>query len=255
VQQITDEIIKALLTRSSYFTLKLSKLKIPEKSFKSLKRASIKEFELIVLLCQKIDISNTKNQLIKMNKLLSISIASLLFATVSFSQKTYMLNKAHSRVGFSATHFGISHVEGNFRSFDATLEAKKEDLTDAVITFTADVNSINTGVELRDSNLKSADYFDAAKFSTLSFKSTSFEKTNGKNYKLFGNILMHDISKPIVLNVVFNGTAITAMKKLTAGFTITGKLNRLDFEIGSSPLTGVSNEIELKSNLEFTISN
>jgi polyisoprenoid-binding protein YceI len=189
-----------------------------------------------------------------MKKLFLLSlITSLSFA--AFSQKTYTLDKYHSRVGFSATHFGISHVEGDFKTIDATLKATKADLTDAVISFTADVNTINTEVEYRDNDLKSANYFDAAKFPTLTFTSTSFKKVSGKNYKLAGNITIHGVTKPIVFNVVYNGTAVTAMKKPTAGFTITGKLNRLDFGVGSSALkSGVSNEIELRANVEFTIS-
>ncbi|GAC1422273.1 MAG: YceI family protein [Flavisolibacter sp.] len=191
-----------------------------------------------------------------MKQLISLIFATILFATVSFEQRTYTIDKYHSRLGFSATHFGISHVEGNFKTFDATLQANKEDLSDAVITLNADVNSINTEVEYRDNDLKSPNYFDAAKFPTLTFRSTSFKKVNGKNYELSGNMTIHGVTKPVVFNVVFNGTAITAMKKPTAGFTITGLLNRLDYGIGSSPLTsGVSNEIELRSNVEFTISN
>ena len=189
-----------------------------------------------------------------MKKLFSLAAAVLLFATTIFAQKTYTLDKYHSRVGFSATHFGISHVEGNFKTIDATLQASKADLSDAVITFSADVNSINTDVEYRDNDLKSAGYFDAAKFPTLSFKSTSFKKVSGKNYKLAGNITIHGITKPVVFNVIYNGTAVTAMKKPTAGFTITGKIKRTDFGVGGSPLTsGIGDVIELRSNVEFTI--
>ena len=189
-----------------------------------------------------------------MKKLSSLAVALLLVTTI-FAQKTYTLDKFHSRVGFSATHFGISHVEGNFKTFDATLQANKEDLTDAVITFSADVNSINTDVEYRDNDLKSAGYFDATKFPTLSFMSTSFKKVIGKKYTLAGNMTIHGVTKPVMFNVLYNGTAVTAMKKPTAGFTITGIIKRSDFGIGGSPLTsGIGNEIELRSNVEFTIS-
>ena len=189
-----------------------------------------------------------------MKKLLSLSVA-LLVVTTIFAQKTYTLDKFHSRVGFSATHFGISHVEGNFKSIDATLEAKKEDLSDAVITFSADVNSINTDVEYRDNDLKSANYFDAAKFPTLSFTSTSFRKVSGKKYKLAGKMTLHGITKAVSFDVLYNGIAVTAMKKPTAGFTITGIIKRSDFGVGGSPLTsGIGNNIELRSNVEFTIS-
>ncbi|MBC7510332.1 MAG: YceI family protein [Ferruginibacter sp.] len=190
-----------------------------------------------------------------MKFIFSTVIFLLLSSTNLFAQKTYTLDKYHARVGFSVVHFGISHVEGNFKIIDATLDSKKVDFTDAVITFTADVNSINTDVEYRDNDLKSVNYFDAVKFPTINFKSTSFKKIASKNYRLLGNITIHGITKPIVFNVIYNGQAVTAMKKPTAGFTITGQINRLDFSVGGPVITsGISNKIELRSNVEFTIS-
>ena len=178
-----------------------------------------------------------------------------LFGATGFSQKNYTLDKFHARVGFTATHFGISHVIGNFKTFDATLQSNKEDFTDAVMTFSIEVNSVNTDVEYRDNDLKSQNYFDAAKFPTINFKSTSFKKIKGKEYKLAGDLTIHGVTKPVEFAATYNGTAVTFMKKPTAGFTITGKVNRLDFGVGGSPLTfGVSDEIEIISDLEFTIS-
>jgi polyisoprenoid-binding protein YceI len=174
-------------------------------------------------------------------------------ATLGVAQKTYTLDKYHSRVGFSVVHFGISNVEGNFKIVDAQLDSKKEDLTDATINFTADVNSINTDVEMRDNDLKSDKYFDAAKYPTIIFKSSSLKKVADKKYKLKGEITIHGVTKPIEFDVTYNGTAVTAMKQNTAGFTITGKLNRLDFGVGGPVATGISNEVELRSNVEFTI--
>jgi len=187
-----------------------------------------------------------------MKQLLFI-IALFFVASAGFAQKTYMLDKFHSRVGFSVNHFGISNVEGNFKIMEATVEAKKEDLTDATINFTADVNSIDTDVEMRDKDLKSPNYFDAAKYPTITFKSKSFKKVEGKKYKLSGDITIHGVTKPIEFDVLYNGTAVTAMKQPTAGFTITGKINRLDFGVGGPVATGISNEVELKANVEFTI--
>ena len=189
-----------------------------------------------------------------MKKLLSFAVIASLFSATLFAQTTYTLDKYHSRVGFSATHFGISHVEGNFKTIDATLTATKADLTDAAITFTADVSSINTDVEYRDNDLKSVNYFDAAKYPTINFTSTSFKKVSGKNYLLAGNITIHGVTKPVIFKVVYNGTAVTAMKKPTAGFTITGKINRTAFGVGGTPLaSGIADAIELRANVEFTI--
>src|SRR6478609_6961319 len=107
-------------------------------------------------------------------KKLSTIIIAILFVTVSFAQKTYTLDKNHARVGFSVSHFVISNVEGNFKVFDATLQATRDDLLDAVFTFTADVNSIDTDIEKRDKDLRSPNFFDTEKFPTIDFKSTSF---------------------------------------------------------------------------------
>ena len=182
-------------------------------------------------------------------------ISACMFGTIAFAQNTYTLDKNHARLSFSAFHFGISHIEGNFKLFNATFVSTKEDFSDAQIEMTADINSINTEVEMRDTDLKSPGWFDAAKYSTLIFKSNSFKKISGKNYKLKGNITIHGETKPIEFDVVFNGKGQnTISKTYSLGFTITGKLNRLDFKVGSDPkATGVGNEIELKSNVEFAI--
>lgn len=190
-----------------------------------------------------------------MKNLSSSIIVFLLLTTTVLAQTTYTLDKNHARVGFSAGHFGISNVEGIFKSFDATLESQKADFTDAVFTFTADINSVNTEVEKRDNDLRSPHFFDATVYPTMTFKSTNIRKKGAKNYKLYGFITIHGFTRNIEFDLIYNGTAVTATKKPSAGFTITGKLNRSDFNIGGSPTeTGVSNQILLRSNVEFIIS-
>ena len=186
-----------------------------------------------------------------------IAITIVVFA-ITFgisAQSTYTLDKYHTKVGFSATHFAISHVEGHFKSVTATFTSKQEDFSDAVIEVTIDVKSIDTDIEMRDNDLKSPGWFDADKFPVITFKSTSFKKVSGKNYKLNGNITIHGITKAISLDVVYNGKAFNPMiKKSSVGFTITGKLNRNDFLVGTgTPNTIVGDEIELLSNAEFII--
>lgn len=188
-------------------------------------------------------------------KKIFLSIIQFMIATIAISQNTYVLDKNHTSVGFSATHFGISHVEGRFKNVEATLKASKDDFTDAVIEMTASVNSIDTDIEMRDNDLKSEKWFNAAQHPTIVFKSTSFKKIKDKNYKLEGNISIRGIKKPITFDVVYNGKVLNPMsKKNSVGFTITGKLNRNDFGIGAdSPTAVVGNEIELRSNAEFIV--
>ena len=174
---------------------------------------------------------------------------------ISNAQNLYTLDKNHTKVGFSATHFGISHVEGRFKNVSATFQAKKPDFTDAIIEVTIDVKSIDTDIEMRDNDLKGDTWFDVIKYPSITFKSTSFKKISEKNYKLEGNITIHGITKPIILDVIYNGKALNPMtKKSAVGFTITGKLNRNDFLVGTGGGNSVvGNEIEITSNAEFII--
>ncbi|MDD2798492.1 MAG: YceI family protein [Bacteroidales bacterium] len=187
-----------------------------------------------------------------MKKLAILSLLVVL-ATSTFAQKKYTQDKYHSKLIFGVTHLKISDVEGKFKSFDATATASKADFTDAQVSLKVDVNSIDTDIEYRDKHLKSPDFFDAEKFPTIDFKSSSFKKVAPKKYKMAGTLTMHGVSKPIVFDVVYNGSAQTMDKKTNHGFAVTGKLNRLDFGIAPSMANAmVSNEITLKANIEFT---
>jgi polyisoprenoid-binding protein YceI len=187
-----------------------------------------------------------------MKKITLFFVASL-FAVAAIAQNTYTLDKNHARLSFSVVHFGISHIEGNFKTFDATFTSPKDDFAGAQISMTADVKSINTEVEMRDNDLRSSNWFDADKYPTLTFKSTSFKKISAKIFKLKGNITMHGVTKPIEFDVVYNGKALNPMsKKTSCGFTISGKLMRNSFGLTADP-TSVGNEIQLKSNVEFVI--
>ena len=179
-------------------------------------------------------------------------LAASVVSAVSFGQ-TWSVDKAHSQLGFSITHLGISDIGGAFRSFDSKITASKEDFSDASIELTAEVGSINTGNDQRDGHLKSPDFFDAAKYPAFSFKSKSFTKVQGKQYKLTGDLTLHGVTKPVVLNATLNGTTTNPMsKKNMAGFTITGVIKRTDFGIATSfPAAMLSDDVKLIANTEF----
>ena len=161
-----------------------------------------------------------------------MAAAALMVSVVSFSQSTWTLDKSHAKLGFSVTHLLISEVEGSFKDFDAKFTSSKDDLTDAKVEVTAQIASINTDNADRDKHLQAPDYFDAAKYPTLTFKGQSFKKVGDKDYKLVGDLTMHGVTKTITLDVVFFGTAVHPYsKKTVGGFKITGKLNRKDFGI------------------------
>jgi len=183
---------------------------------------------------------------------ISLLVAALLTAATGFTQTKWTTDKNHAQLHFSAFHFGIAHIEGIFKDFTVTMTSEKEDFSDAKIEMIAQATSINTQVEMRDNDMRSKNWFDVTQFPVITFKSTSFKKVSGKNYLLAGNITLHGVTKFILFNVVFNGWAVTMTKKRTAGFTVTGKLKRSDFNLGGAPIeTGVSNEIKVWANVEI----
>ena len=103
---------------------------------------------------------------------------------------TYKIDAAHSEVTFKIKHLMISTVSGNFTKFDGEINANNADLSDAVFSFEAEIDSINTNNEQRDGHLKSPDFFDAANHPKLSFKSTGFTK-KGDDFELVGGSFNH----------------------------------------------------------------
>jgi polyisoprenoid-binding protein YceI len=159
----------------------------------------------------------------------------------------------HSQLGFTVKHLGISDVSGVFNDFDVTVNSSKPDFSDAVFELNAKVASIDTRVEARNNHLKSADFFDAEKYPTMHFKSTSV-KTVGKNkYKLTGDLTLHGIAKPVTMDLEYRGTVENPMsKKQTAGFQVTGVIKRSDFNLGNGfPPPMISNEVRIKADGEF----
>jgi polyisoprenoid-binding protein YceI len=177
----------------------------------------------------------------------------LLVAGSTFAQ-TWSLDKAHNKLEFSVTHMLLSEVSGSFKVFNAKVTTSKDDLSDAVFELTAEVNSINTDNENRDAHLKKPDFFDAAQFPTLTFKSTSFKKVDGKKYKLVGNLTIHGITKPVELDATLNGPTVHPyMKdKKVFGLKATGTIKRSDFGVGAgTPEAAVSDEVAIVASAEF----
>ncbi len=184
----------------------------------------------------------------------AITLAAIfVLATSAFAQSKYTLDKYHSRLSFSVKHLGISNVEGIFKSFDVTVNGSKPDFSDLKVEMQAQISSINTEIEKRDQHLQSPDFFDAAKYPAIVFKSSSFRKIKGNVYKLSGTISMKGVSKPISFTVIHASGKNPMNGKTVHGFTLSGTLNRLDFGVGDITLkTGIGSEVKLTANVEFT---
>lgn len=169
---------------------------------------------------------------------------------------TFKIDASHSEIHFKVKHLMITNVTGSFGTFDASLESANEDFTDAKISFTADISSIDTNNEQRDTHLKSADFFDAEKYPQLSFTSTSFTKKSDEDYELTGNITIKDVTKPVTLKVNYGGTMTDPWGQVKAGFEINGKINRKDFGLNWSAVTEtggivVSDDVRLVLNVQM----
>jgi len=167
----------------------------------------------------------------------------------------WIIDPTHSEVHFKVKHLVISTVTGTFKSFAGSMDSENEDFQDAAIEFTLDVDSIDTNQEQRDGHLKSADFFDAAQFPKISFKSSSFKKV-GDDYELAGDLTVKNVSKPVKLNVEFGGTATDFYGNDKAGFEVSGKISRKEFGLTWDGITEagaivVGDEIKLQINVQF----
>lgn len=185
-------------------------------------------------------------------KKISIAASLLFGAYFSNAQNNWSLDKAHTKLGFSVSHLMLSETTGDFKSYEVTAVSKSDDFVDATIDVTIDVNSINTDDANRDAHLKKEDFFDVAKFPKIIFKSKSFKKLDGKKYALVGDLTMHGVTKPVSMDVVFNGTAVHPYTKATvAGFKFTTILKRTDFGVGQAPAAVVGEDISIVGSFEL----
>jgi polyisoprenoid-binding protein YceI len=150
---------------------------------------------------------------------------------------TWKIDQAHSHVEFKVKHLVVSSAKGEFTKFDGTVEATKDDFTDAKVTFEADTDSISTGQEQRDTHLKSDDFFNVASFPKLKFVSTELKQTDKEYYSMKGNLTIRDKTLPVTLNVVYGGTTKDAYGRMVAGFEVHGEINRKDYGLKWSMAT------------------
>ena len=144
--------------------------------------------------------------------------------------KDWKVDPAHSEADFSIRHMAISTVHGTFRGLAGVIKYDPADVVKSGVQATIDVSSVDTGVAARDKHLKSPDFFDVAKFPTLTFKSTGVSKA-GDHYDVTGDLTLHGVTKKVVLKLEDPGKEEPGMdgKSVHRGFTATTTVNRKDF--------------------------
>jgi len=191
-----------------------------------------------------------------MKNLLPSAIAFFAFFTSSTHAQTWQLDKSHSFVNFAITHMVVSETTGSFKDFTATVDAKEDDFSDLITTFTIQTKSINTDDEKRDGHLRNTDFFDVEKYPTITFTSTAFKKTEGNKYKLYGKMTMKGVTKEVVWDTKYIGTLKMANGKSKAGFKCSAEIKRSDFNMSWNKVLDVgglalSDEVEITVNIEL----
>lgn len=169
--------------------------------------------------------------------------------------KTWKIDQAHSEIAFKVKHMMISTVRGNFGAFEGEMTADDDTFENAAMQFSADVVSINTKNEQRDMHLQGADFFDAANFPHITFKSTSVVKSGTNELRVVGDLTMRGVTKSVELMGVVGGVTTDMYGSRVAAFEFSGTINRQDFGLAWSALleTGqmvVSDMVTLEITIE-----
>lgn len=182
-----------------------------------------------------------------MKRLAMITGILALAAPLALAQtSTWVSDRNHSEVDFTITHMSISKVHGRFGNVNATIQYNEADVTKSSVQVTIDITTVDTGVAPRDSDLKSPNYFDVANFPTASFTSTGVAK-NGNKLTVTGNLTLHGVTKPVVLDVEGpSGPAQGMDHKPHVGFSATTTISRTAFGIAAGmPAAMVGDEVTL----------
>ena len=176
----------------------------------------------------------------------------------SKTKNKWSIDQAHSEIGFRVRHLMISHVRGSFKVFDASIYTSGQDFTTAEIDLWIDASSINTGNTQRDTHLQSSDFFDVANHKQITFTSTTIGKPDADgNRELWGELTMRGVSKNVKLNLELGGIVMDPYGNEKAGLTVTGKINRNDWELSwNSPMENggflVSEDVTISCEIELT---
>ena len=184
-----------------------------------------------------------------------ILAAAIAAATFSVAAKSvpYRIDPNHTQVEFSWNHFGFSHITGRFDKVEGTFLFDPADPTQSSVEETIPIASVDTGVDDLDEHQRSADFFEEEKFPTATFKSTKVERVDEGQLKVSGDLTIHGVTKPVVLDVTINRVGDHPMaKRAAAGFDAKLTVKRSDFGVGKY-VPNVSDEIVIEITTETMV--
>ncbi len=162
-----------------------------------------------------------------------VMLTAALGATAAHAQATeWKIDPAHSGVDFKIRHLGVSNVNGSFSKVTGTVYLDDKDLTKSKVEAAIDTTTVNTNEAARDKHLSTPEFFDTAKYPTMTFKSTSVFR-EGSKLKMTGDLTLAGVTKPVTLEL--DGPAAPQKGQrggMVSGFSATGSLSRKDFNFG-----------------------
>lgn len=176
--------------------------------------------------------------------------------TATASTTLWTVDPAHAELGFSVRHLMINNVRGRFGKVEGTVTTDNENLNNSKIDVTIDVNSIDTRQEMRDNHLKSEDFFDAANHPTMHFVSKRIVGDVANDFQIIGELTIRGTTREIELDARLEGRGNDPWGNERAGFSLTGKLNRLDYGLHWNPALeagGVTVGAEVKITIDVEI--
>jgi len=181
-------------------------------------------------------------------KSLLIPALALAFALPAQAAENYIFDPAHTNIDWRINHFGFSNPSGKFARVEGVLSLDETKPENSKVSATITIANLVTGIDKLDEHLKSPDFFDAAQFPTATFKSDKVEVGANNTAKVYGTLILHGISKPVVLDVKLNKIGENMMHRKTAGFSMTTTLKRSDFGMDKYlPMLGDDVTIDIES--------
>ncbi|MFO7633415.1 MAG: YceI family protein [Caldilinea sp.] len=168
----------------------------------------------------------------------------------------FQIDNSHSEIQFSVRHMMVSKVRGAFEQWSGTIALDPAHPANTMVDITIDAGSINTKDAKRDEHLRSADFLNVDAYPTLTFKSTKVDVTGDSTAKLHGDLAIHGVSKPVILDVEYQGNAKSPWGTISYGFSASTKINREDWGLtwNAALETGgwlVGKEIQIDIELEL----
>ncbi|MCC2277472.1 YceI family protein [Streptomyces sp. ET3-23] len=141
----------------------------------------------------------------------------------------YSIDAAHSSIGFTVRHAMVTNVRGTFTEHEGTLRLDGSDPSRSTASLDVTIASVDTGIKDRDAHLRGADFFDAERFPRMTFRSTKAEQLGGDRYRITGDLTIKDVTRPLAIDLEFNGSATDVYGMERVGFEGSAEILRSDW--------------------------